>query len=237
MYIGLRTLKLAALVAVVPVAVAIYATTAAMHRVWNADEVPIAFWAWKRAVPSSEEASKSGAQTIFLRAGQMDLVNGEVKRIRPAKGSLPEGVELHLVYNGTRDLLRGLESIEPEALARAIAESYAADRAGSANVKGIQLDLDFPTRLLPLYQKTVTELRPMLPTNTKLSITGLPTWMSSREIEPLLDAVDFWAPQMYGAEIPTHLDRPISISSAKEIRRATIAARQLGKPFLAGLAA
>ena len=80
-------------------------------------------------------------------------------------------------------------------------------------------------------------LRPLLPADTKLSITGLPTWMSSRDIEPLLDAVDFWAPQMYGAEIPTHLDHPIPISSAKEIRRATIAARRLGKPFYAGLAA
>jgi hypothetical protein len=237
MFFDLRTLKLAAALAVIPVAIAIYATTAAKHRAWNADEVPIAFWAWKTAVPSSEEASKSGAQTIFLRAGQMDLVNGEVKRIRPAKGSLPEGVELHLVYNGTRDLLRGLESIGPEALARAIAETYAEDRSGSANVKGIQLDLDFPTRLLLLYQRTVTALRPLLPADSRLSITGLPTWMSSREIEPLLESVDFWAPQLYGAEIPTNLDRPIPISSAKQVRRATIAARQLGKPFYAGLAA
>lgn len=239
MYFDLRTLKLAAAMAVVPVAVAIFATTGTRHRAWAADEVPISFWAWKTTAPSSEEVRQTGAATIFLRAGQMDLVNGEVKRIRPAKGSLPESVEIHLVYNGTRDLLRGLESTNPEALAKLIAETFALDvrSSPSASVKGIQLDLDFPTRLLPLYQRVVTALRPLLPPDTKLSITGLPTWMSSKEIEPLLDAVDFWAPQMYGAEIPSHLDRPVPIASAKEIRRATFAARKLGRPFMAGVAA
>lgn len=243
MLYDLRYLKLAAVLAVIPVAVAIYAASGTAHRQWKADEVPFAFWAWKTAVPSSEDlryaAERSGATTIFLRAGQMDLEDGEVKRIRPAKGSLPEAVEVHLVYNGTRDLLRGLESIEPQTLAKAIAETFASDvrSSPSANVLGIQLDLDFPTRLLPHYQKTAAALRPLLPAETKLSITGLPTWMSSREIEPLLASVDFWIPQMYGAEIPTQLDRPIAISSAKDIRRATTAAGKLGTPFMAGLAA
>ena len=105
MYFDLRTLKLAAALAVVPVAVAIYAASGETHRTWTADEVPIAFWAWKTATPTSDETKNTA--TIFLRAGQMDLDNGEVKRIRPAKGSLPGSVEVHLVYNGTRDLLRG----------------------------------------------------------------------------------------------------------------------------------
>ncbi|MEQ1764385.1 MAG: DUF3142 domain-containing protein [Pyrinomonadaceae bacterium] len=238
-----RILKFAAAIAFIPIALAVYATSGSSHREWSADEVPISFWAWKTALPETAELrngeDKAGATKLFVRAGQMDLNDREVRRTRPAKGNLPESVEVHLVYNATRELLRGLESLDAEKLSTALSQTFAADveRFGSANIKGIQLDLDYPTRLLPQYERTVVELRTKLPPGTKLSITGLPTWMNSVEIKPLLAAVDFWTPQLYGAEIPIHIGQPIPISSAREIRRATIAAREMGKPFMAGLAA
>lgn len=243
MYSNLRKLKLAALIAAIPVAVVIYAASGERYRKWSADEVPISFWAWKTALPSSEElrttAEHAGTMVLFVRAGQMDLNDGEVTRTRPAKGTLPESVEVHLVYNATRELLRGLESVDAERFSATMSKTYSADveRYGSDKVKGIQLDIDFPTRLLPHYRKVLTILRTKLPAGTKLSITGLPTWMNSVELSQVLDVVDFWAPQLYGAEIPVHIGDPVPISSAKDIRRATIAARGLGKPFMAGLAA
>ncbi len=238
-----RTSKLTAGVVAIALAVVVYATTQDPPRRWEANEVPISFWAWKTALPEAGELrevlDQAGTTQVFVRAGQMDLTAGEVVRIRPAKGSLPEAVEAHLVYNATRGLLRALESVDAERLAYAVAKTYAEDveRFGSDRVKGIQLDFDFPTRLLPHYEKTLTSLRGKLPVKTTVSITGLPTWMNGGEIQPLLAAADFWTPQLYGAEIPAHIGQPIPISSAKEIRRATIAARQLGKPFMAGLAA
>jgi hypothetical protein len=49
--------------------------------------------------------------------------------------------------------------------------------------------------------------------------------------------VDFWAPQFYGAEIPATVHRIIPIASPRDITRDVARARELGKPFYAGLAA
>ncbi len=44
-------------------------------------EVPVAFWAWRTQAPNNIEVQKAftvtNAKTLFLRAGQFDLVNGE----------------------------------------------------------------------------------------------------------------------------------------------------------------
>ncbi len=224
---------------------AIFLSASREHKQWEAAEVPISFWAWKTELPSELElrdaTEGSGAATLFLRAGQMDLDNGEVKRIRPAAGNLSVEIEAHLVYNGTRPLLRGLETVEPERLAAAILEVYKSDaerfRADGARITGLQLDLDYPTRLLPHYAETAREIRRLLPPETRLSVTGLPTWMGSSDLGTLLETVDFWIPQLYGAEIPTHLSQRIPISSLGEVKRSVAKARKLGKPFFAGLGA
>lgn len=238
-------LKPAAAASVATILLAVYLSAGNSHRTWAAAEVPISFWAWKSVTPDDEDIAGvrklSGMKALFQRAGQFDLKNGEVVRIRPANGQPQNTVEVHLVYNGTRELLRNLESIEPEKLASVIAETYRSDveKYGSNDrrVVGVQLDLDFPTRLLPQYALAVRELRKILPEGTQLSITGLPTWMSSKDVLPLLDEVDFWIPQLYGSEIPTSLSNPVPISSVRVVRRSVIEARRIGKPFFAGLAA
>ncbi|HVF43898.1 MAG TPA: hypothetical protein VM936_12835, partial [Pyrinomonadaceae bacterium] len=52
-----------------------------------------------------------------------------------------------------------------------------------------------------------------------------------------LEAVDFWVPQFSGAEIPATAERLVPIASPEDVRRASARARELGKPFYAGLAA
>jgi len=49
--------------------------------------------------------------------------------------------------------------------------------------------------------------------------------------------VDFWIPQFYGAEIPQRVNQIIPISSPHEVERFVNNARDLNKPFYAGLAA
>ncbi len=208
-------------------------------------EVPIAFWAWRTEAPTEADlqnvALKTNAKTLFLRAGQIEYDNGQLKRIRAVTGQLPRAMELHLVYNGTRQLLRELERIEAAALATAITETYNLDleQAGrdQAQIVGLQLDLDVPTRLLPRYAALLAELRQRLSPKTKLSITGLPTWANDHELEAVLAAVDFWIPQCYGAEIPAHLSQRIPISSPADVARTITKVRRLGKPFYAGLSA
>ena len=214
-------------------------------RVLAVGEVPIAFWAWRTGAPSEAEINKAfaatKAQTLFLRAGQFDLASGALQRIRPVSGQLPASVEVHLVYNGTRLFLRAWEQLEPSAIAASVADTFRADlvRANNdhARVIGLQLDFDAPTRLLPQYARTLQRLRELLPPNTKLSITGLPTWAYSHDLKAVLAVVDFWIPQCYGTNIPTHLSQRIPISSPSDVARTIRQMRQLDKPFYAGLSA
>src|SRR5262249_33371092 len=87
------------------------------------------------------------------------------------------------------------------------------------------------------YERILRELRPKLPPEMKLSITGLPTWMQSPQLPSTLTQVDFWTPQFYGAEIPERVDQLIPISTPDDVERFVNHARALDKPFYAGLAA
>ena len=214
-------------------------------REWPAGEVPVVFWSWQSDVPSQVSVQRAihgvGARSLFLHAGQIDYQRGVVRRIRPVTGALPQGIALHLVYNATRDLLAQFERIDPEALASTICQTYATDlaRAGAEGVRisGLQLDIDVPTRLLSRYERLLRMMRSLVPDGTILSITGLPTWMNSSGLAATLDAVDFWIPQCYGAEIPVRLDHAGPIASQGEVANEIDRARKIGKPFYAGLAA
>ena len=213
--------------------------------VWAVDEVPVAFWAWRTEAPNAADINaaveKTHAQVFFLRAGQIDIQNGNLRRIRPLAGTLPKGIKLHLVYNTTRLVLDQLESLNSQTLADEIARDYREDaeraRCDGADLRGLQIDIDFPTRLLPRYEQTLIALRKELPSGTELSTTGLPTWMEAPALPRVLENVDFWVPQFYGGEIPTHLGQTVPISSPESITYFVNKARQLDKPFYAGLAA
>jgi len=224
-------------------------------RAWAVTEVPVAFWAWRLQTPTEADLqqaiSEARARAIFLHAGQFDGEGGTPRRVRAVAGRFPRAVELHLVYNGTRSLLTEFERLDTAALASVIVETYAQDvaRASSdgARVAGLQLDFDVPTRLLPRYRQLLRATRELLPlvpqgrelslTETKLSVTGLPTWMDAPEISGVLAAVDFWVPQFYGATIPDRLDQLTPITSPQVVARGVARARQLNRPFYAGLPA
>jgi hypothetical protein len=213
--------------------------------VWRPEETPVAFWAWRDELPRQEAVDKAmretGARVLFARAGQFDREGGKLPRIRAAKGKWPSGVALHLAYNATPALLRNFEKTDADALAQAVAETFRQDaeraRADGANVAGLQLDIDAPTRLLPHYADILRRVRAALPPDAQLSVTGLPTWMESASLRQALEAVDFWTPQCYGAQIPQRLDDARPIASPDEVKRGVARARALGKPFYAGLAA
>jgi hypothetical protein len=219
-----------------------------LHRrpkTWLPGEVPIAFWAWRNESPSEIDVRRAiqitKTQTLFLRAGQIDFQDGNLRRMRTAGGPLPPGIKLHLVYNATRALLAQLEHVDEKSLAASLFESFTKDaergRETGATVAGLQIDIDVPTRLLPRYRTVLHTLHARLPPGIQLSITGLPTWMDSPALSSVLDQVDFWIPQCYGSEIPERLDQLIPISSPQFVAQAVARARALDRPFYAGLAA
>jgi Protein of unknown function (DUF3142) len=224
------------------------ATIANFHRKprpWQIHEVPIAFWAWRNQSPTEKDVraaiEATHARDLFLRAGQIDYQDKKLRRIRAATGSLPTGIDLDLVYNGTRSLLAQLETVNEDELASTIAVAFQEDISRAekehARIVGLQIDIDVPTRLLGSYEKTLRALRRQLKPGTQLSITGLPTWMQSSELQSTLAQVDFWVPQFYGAEIPERVDQIMPISSTKNLDRFVDSARVLNKPFYAGLSA
>lgn len=214
---------------------------------WKPDEVPVAFWAWHSECPGEHDVrravNEARAQTLFLRAGQIDFESGKLRRIRAVTGKFPTEIDIHFVYNATRSCLAEFERLSPTDLATVIWRAYEEDISRAARdharVAGVQLDIDVPTRLLPSYTKLLKATREMLPANSKLSITGLPTWMESRALRDTLAAVDFWIPQCYGATIPETLSQSQSqsVSSLKQIAAAIARARLLNRPYYAGLAA
>jgi hypothetical protein len=216
-------------------------------RALSADEVPIVFWHWRTPAPEARDISnavtKAKMRTLFIRAGQFDLRGDTaIQRIRPMSGSYPSAsVEMHLVYNATSKLLREFEQVDPAVIAKSVEGTYREDlkRANKdrANVLGMQLDFDIPTRLLPRYADLLQALRADLPPDTQLSITGLPSWVASNDLHTVLRAVDFWIPQFYGSEIPATIDRKIPISSGSDVARHVARVRQLGHPFYAGISA
>jgi hypothetical protein len=190
-------------------------------------------------MPSTEEIdvsrSLTGAREIFVLAGQIDRTD-DLRLIRKTKGEPPANASVHLVYNATPSLLRSLEEVDPKHLGDFIAAAYSKTvQSDTSPIIGLQLDLDFPTRLLPRYAEVLRHVRSALPPTTKLSITGLPTWMSSGDLRLVLSEVDFWAPQFYGDTVPQYIGSLSPISSADGVRRDVIEARRLGKPFFAGL--
>src|SRR5205807_5973685 len=122
-------------------------------------------------------------------------------------------------------------SVDADEMASTIAVAFQEDIARAeqerARVIGLQIDIDVPTRLLARYEKTLRALRRQLRLGTQLSITGLPTWMQSPELQSTLAHVDFWVPQFYGAEIPERVDQIIPISSPKNLNRFVDSARAL----------
>ncbi|MFT3742810.1 MAG: DUF3142 domain-containing protein [Pyrinomonadaceae bacterium] len=214
-----------------------------LPRVLDPREIPVAFWTWGNRTPNSEEVERAistdRAKTFFIQAGQIDYKGDGLTMIRPTKGDFPTQLEVHLVYNATPSFLNKLEDVEPEVFGQFVANAFLSELSSKNAdfISGLQLDLDIPTRLLPRYADLLRHTRANLPTEKRLSITGLATWLSSNDLGSVLGEVDFWAPQFYGYEIPKDPTRMLPISSIEQIRVDVAAARSFGKPFYAGLAA
>lgn len=238
------TIRVTSLALLVALAAFAWSAHALLSNATTPSHVPVAFWAWQAHTPSPAAVSRTvaatGARAIYLRAGQFDFDGERVTRIRAVAGAMPAGVELHLVYNATGDLLDGFERVCPDAFTGAFRAALDTDLDRAARdgaiVAGVQFDIDAPTRLLPHYRELLAAARAAMPEGLALSITGLPTWMESPELAPVLAVVDFWAPQFYGVAIPERVDVAAAIATPARVGRDVARAEALGRPYFAGLA-
>lgn len=158
-------------------ALIVWNATASRPGIWAPDEVPVAFWSWRLETPSetdvNEAVRQTGTKTLFMRAGQIDYEAGKLSRIRAVSGSIPRSIAVHLVYNATRSFLKEFERIGADAAGSTVLDAFDQDldRANSdhAQVMGLQLDFDVPTRLLTNYAAILKKVRKGLSNEVKLS--------------------------------------------------------------------
>jgi hypothetical protein len=72
----------------------------------------------------------------------------------------------------------------------------------STALAGVEIDYDCPTSRLAIYARFLAALRSRLPQRLKLSITALPTWMRSRDLERVTGDLDEIVLQVHAVDDP-----------------------------------
>ncbi|RDJ00667.1 DUF3142 domain-containing protein [Dyella solisilvae] len=82
-------------------------------------------------------------------------------------------------------------------------QSLLADwRQHELSLVGVEIDYDCAASRLPAYAHFLAALRPLLGTGMELSITALPTWMDSAELDHVLALVDEPVLQVHAVQSP-----------------------------------
>lgn len=100
-------------------------------------------------------------------------------------------------------------------------------------VRELQLDFDCPTRRLEDYRLWVEALKTRL--SCPITITALPTWLTSRAFAPLARSTDGFVLQVHSLEKPRGFDQPATLCDADQARAAVVAAGRLGVPYRVAL--
>jgi hypothetical protein len=75
-------------------------------------------------------------------------------------------------------------------------------RIASAPLAAVEIDYDCPTSKLPSYARFLADLRTRLPRAIALSITALPTWMNSTQLEGVTRTLDEIVLQVHAVDDP-----------------------------------
>nr|WP_298165867.1 DUF3142 domain-containing protein [uncultured Pseudomonas sp.] len=75
-------------------------------------------------------------------------------------------------------------------------------QAAGLRLQGVEIDHDCATARLPAYRELLAQLRLQLPRDLSLSITALPAWLESPQLEQLLEEVDSSVLQVHAVDKP-----------------------------------
>jgi len=153
-----------------------------------------AFWLWSGVVP---QAVLAQARIVYVLQGQIEALRGDESRVRfiAQRGAIPhlQTAEVWLAYRA--HTLRW----EPREYRILLAQVERWRDAGN-RVVGVQIDFDARTLHLQDYVEFLRDLRQRLPSNYRLSITGLMDWSSrvdADEMNQLREIVDEVVVQTY----------------------------------------
>lgn len=203
----------------------------------------VGMWYWhtpfKLTDADRTDLKAIGAGTLYVRAGTLATDGQKIKTILPQRWE-SKYADVVLTFNFHPGLVSHLEEMTPEALANGAADCIAAATKKAADngiaAKGVQLDIDCPTRLLPRYAQILRQVRARLPKGQTLSITALPTWLTSKNFAEVADAVDYVVPQFYEGRTGRTVDRVEPITDPEGLKKGLERLEKLGRPCYVGLA-
>ncbi|WP_430388332.1 DUF3142 domain-containing protein [Dyella sp. 20L07] len=153
---------------------------------------------WTPALTDAIRGSSEVVQTWRVLAAEVD-VRGQWHVIRPDWATLATSgkpvvavvrIEGQLAQWDESTLLAGVQSMLAEW------------RQHNLVLAGVEIDHDCATARLPAYAHFLTALRPSLGTGLRLSMTALPTWLGSADLDPVLAQVDEAILQVHAVQSP-----------------------------------
>ena len=117
--------------------------------------------------------------------------------------------DAHLVFNADPGIIQHFGELDEVRTAddvlSVIRSQIDAASSTGVTVKGVQIDFDCPTRLLPNYARVMHRLRSGLGKKVPLSATGVSSWVGSKGLVALCRELSFFVPQYYEGRIPRTL--------------------------------
>ncbi|RYG24363.1 DUF3142 domain-containing protein [bacterium] len=200
-------------------------------------------WYWHTPFRIEPDERKTlhgiGIRDLYVRAGTLTFNGSHAKTMLPQRWeTVPDGFRVVLTLNFDPGLVSHLETIPVASLADDVAQNLQdariRARANGIDPKGFQLDVDCPTRLLPRYATLLRRVRAKL--DVPLSITALPTWLSSSQFEDLADAVDEVVPQFYEGQTGRTLETVAPVADPIGLAKGLRQLAYLDHRFKVGLA-
>jgi len=149
-----------------------------------------------------------------------------------SKASIPWG-ELRAIGRPIIAVLRIDGRLDEERMPALLGQAAAIVAGADGPLSGVEIDYDCPTSKLSTYARFVSGLRMRLPASLELSITALPTWMNSADLERLVPPLDEVVLQVHAVDDPRRgLFNPTLAES-----RVRAFARRIGRPFRVALPA
>ena len=157
---------------------------------------------WQRVWNAGHETALRQSHDLFSTLRVLGL------QIHPQEGSRIARVDTPLLQQDGRPVwlvvrLDGsLTQLDAAAIIPQIKTIIDRWRSAGVNLTAIEIDYDAPTSRLVEYQRLLAALRQALPSEMALSLTALPTWLSSPQLPALLATVDSSVLQLHSVLSP-----------------------------------
>ena len=153
---------------------------------------------WTPALTDAIQASNDVVQSWRVLAAEVD-VHGQWHVMRPDWATLAaSGKPVVAVVRIEGQLVQWDEA----ALLTDVQSALVEWRQHGLRLVGVEIDHDCATQRLPVYTHFLAALRSMLEHGLRLSITALPTWLGSDNLDPLLAQADEAVLQVHAVQSP-----------------------------------